>query len=185
MRRTCMTIALLIAAGGQLARAQEQRRPAPKPAPDSTAIDQIQRILHLPQTIERARQAGVPDSQVREVLRRTRERGVPAEDAQRAIEMETEAVGRGEKAGDFGKFVQSQIDAGLRGRDLSAAIRAEHARRGIGRPKGEGARPEAGAAERGRPVAGAQPGRGKAVEAKPKPPTKPDSTKRGERRRGQ
>jgi hypothetical protein len=179
-----MTIALLIAAGGQLARAQ-QRRPAPVTAADSAKIEQIQRILHLPQTIERARQAGVPDSQVREVLRRTRERGVPAEDAQRAIEMETEAVERGEKAGDFGKFVQSQIDAGLRGRDLSDAIRAEHARRGIGGPRGEGARPEAGAAERGRPVAGAQPGRGKAVEAKPKPPTKPDSTKRGERRRGQ
>jgi hypothetical protein len=171
MRRMCFMTVLLVAAAAQVARAQEQRREAPRPVIDSATIAEIRRILRLPQTTERARQAGVPDSQVRDVLRRTRERGVPAEDAQRTIEQETEAVERGGDRGEFGKFVQSQIDAGLRGRELSEAIRAEHARRGIGKPKGEGA--------------GAQPGRGRAEEAKPKPPTRLDSTKRVERRRGQ
>ena len=171
MQRMGFMAVLVVAAAAQGARAQEQRRPAPTPAPDSAKIEQIQRILRLPQTIERARQAGVSDSQVREVLRRTRERGVPAEDAQRTIEQETEAVERGGDRGEFGKFVQSRIDAGLRGRELSEAIRAEHARRGVGKPKGEGA--------------GAQPAKGKTEEAKPRPRTGPDSVKVTERRRGQ
>lgn len=44
---------------------------------------------------------------------------------------------RGPPAGTHGAFVQSQLDAGLRGRDLAAAIHAEKGERNPGRGHAE------------------------------------------------
>jgi len=104
---------------------------------DSAAIASLKRILRLPQTTADARQAGVPDSAIRVVLDQIRRRGVPAGDAQEAVEAETEAVKAGAPKDNFGAFVQEQLAAGKRGRELSAAIRAEHAKHGHG-PKDAG-----------------------------------------------
>jgi hypothetical protein len=105
---------------------------------DSAAIEALRRVLRLPQTTADARQAGVSDSAIRVVLDQIRRRGVPAGDAQEVVEAETEAVKAGASKDNFGAFVQSQLAAGKRGRELAEAIRAEHARQGHG-PKGAGA----------------------------------------------
>jgi hypothetical protein len=106
---------------------------------DSAALEALQRVLRLPQTTAEAREAGATDSIIRIVLREARRRGIPAGDAQAAVEAETEAVKAGAPKENFGAFVQAQLAAGKRGRALAEAIRAEHARRGHG-PKGAGAR---------------------------------------------
>jgi hypothetical protein len=105
---------------------------------DSAALAALRRVLKLPQTTAEAREAGATDSIIRIVLREARRRGIPAGDAQEAVEIETEALKAGAPKDNFGAFVQSQLAAGKRGRELAEAIRAEHAKRGHG-PKGAGA----------------------------------------------
>lgn len=116
---------------------------------DSAAVAALRRVLALPQTTADARNAGVADSLIRIVLREARRRGVPAGDAQEAVEAETEAVRAGAPKDNFGAFVQEQLAAGLRGRDLAAAVRAEHARRGHGKPGAMDAEHDHGAAASG------------------------------------
>jgi hypothetical protein len=105
---------------------------------DSAAVASLKRVLRLPQTTADARQAGVTDSAIRVILEEARRRGVPAGETQEVVELETDAVKAGAPKGEFGAFVQQQLAAGKRGRELAEAIRAEHARRGHG-PKGAGA----------------------------------------------
>jgi hypothetical protein len=123
---------------------------------DSAAVAALMRVLRLPRTTADARQAGVPDSAIRVVLDQIRRRGLPAGDAQEAVEAETEAIRAGAPKDNFGAFVQAQLAAGKRGRALAEAIRAEHARQGHG-PKGgaaqgqgheHGAQPAADAQDR-------------------------------------
>jgi hypothetical protein len=123
MRWTLLVAAALLPWGGAVAQSQPL---------DSAAIASLKRVLRLPQTTADARQAGVPDSAIRVVLDQIRRRGVPAGDAQDAVEAETEAVKAGAPKDNFGAFVQEQLAAGKRGRELSAAIRAEHAKHGHG-----------------------------------------------------
>jgi len=105
---------------------------------DSAALAALQRVLKLPQSTADAREAGVTDSIIRIVLREARRHGIPAGDAQEAVEVETDAVKAGAPKDNFGAFVQAQLAAGKRGRDLAEAVRAEHAKQGHG-PKGAGA----------------------------------------------
>jgi hypothetical protein len=127
---------------------------APAGAPQTrvpTAADSaVLRALDLPQIFQRARTAGIPDSSLRGMIDAIRRRGVPPEDVAPAVELEVEEVERGGSKDNFGSFVRAQVESGLRGRELSAAIRAERERRGMGpagrgRPDGAGARPEKGA----------------------------------------
>jgi hypothetical protein len=138
---------------------------APQTRVPTAADSAILRAIDLPRVMQRAREAGIPDSSIRGVMDRMRQRGIPAEDAATAVGMEVEAVERGGDRNNFGAFVRSQVESGLRGRELAAAIRAERERRGMGpesrggRPEGAGSRPEG---RGGRPEgAGARPeGRG-------------------------
>jgi len=157
-RATMIATALALGAGGAIA-AQETQPPW-VPPPDSTAIEQIRRVLRLPQTTQRAREQGIPDSAVRDILILTRQRGLPAEDAQRAVETETDAVAGGAPKGEFGAFVHSQLDRGLRGQDLAKAIRAEHERRKAAMHEGHGPGVE-GTAAKGAAKAEEAAGRGK------------------------
>jgi hypothetical protein len=143
------------------------------PPLDSMAIAAIQRVLKLPQTTAEAREAGVLDSAIRVVLGEARRRGVPAGDAQEAVEVEVEAVKAGAPKENFGAFVQAQLAAGKRGRELAAAIRAEHAKQGHA-PRGAGA---AGAHQHGGPpeakLPGGPRGRGQMLDSTER--VKPDS----------
>jgi hypothetical protein len=92
--------------------------------------------LRLPTLVTEARQAGVTEVMVREVLEEFQRRGLPADEAARVIREEVDAVHDGAPRNNFGGFVRLQLDAGLRGRALADAIRAEHRALGIGRPQG-------------------------------------------------
>ena len=105
--------------------------------------------LQLPTLLTEARQAGVTEVVVREALEEFRRRGLPAEEAAQVLGEEIAAVHAGAPKDNFGGFVGRQLDAGLRGRALADAIRAEHQARGIGRPgghepPGRGAKPKGG-----------------------------------------
>lgn len=126
-----------------------------------TALDSaLNRALNLPHIMQRARAAGIPDSSVRGILAEMRRRGVPAEDAEPALEMEVDAVEAGGQRDNFGAFVRAQVESGLRGRELAARIRAERQARGLG-PAGRGGRPEGAgppAGRGGRPEGAGPPG---------------------------
>ena len=94
----------------------------------------ILQALQFPALITEARRIGVPEGLVQGVLDAFKQRGVPTEEAALAIREEVDAVRAGAAKDNFGTFVQQQLAAGLRGRALAAAIRAEHNARGIGRP---------------------------------------------------
>jgi len=105
------------------------------------AMPAILRALQLPALMTEARRAGVTETVVRDVLDGLRRRGQPADQAALVLREEVDAVKAGAPKDNFGAFVHRQLDAGLRGRALAEAIRAEHRARGIGRP---GARQQQG-----------------------------------------
>lgn len=139
MRSAWIFIALVALV--QPARAQQTQ-----PSAESSLIANI---LNLPLAVEAARRVGVPSGTIWDVLDSLRRRGVPAADAEQILRGEAEAVERGAPKENFGAFVNAQLARGLRGRELAAAIHAEHARRGIGQGRGRG--PDA---EKGRAGAG-------------------------------
>ncbi len=89
--------------------------------------------LQLPALVTEARQAGVTETVVGELLTALRQRGLPADQAAVVVREEVDAVNLGEPKDNFGVFVHQQLDAGLRGNALAEAIRTEHRARGIGR----------------------------------------------------
>lgn len=130
---------------------------APQTRVPTAADSAILRALEFPRIMQRARAAGAADSTLRGMLEIMRTRGLPAHDATAALETEVEILEQGGNKDNFGQFVKSQVEAGLRGRELAASIRAERARRGMGpdraqrgekvkdqrgRPDGAGTRPE-------------------------------------------
>lgn len=109
---------------------------APAAAQVDDSMPAILRALRLPALGTEARRAGVADSQVRGLLDALRGRGLPAADAEAVLQEEVAAVRAGGPKANFGAFVQRQLEAGLRGRALAEAIRAEHQQRGTGKPRG-------------------------------------------------
>ena len=122
-------------------------------------ISQILVAADLPVSTAEARAEGVPSDEIRQVLDVMVAQKLPAHEARDVIDEERAARRDHGPVDDFGAFVQSRLQAGLRGRELAAAIRAEHAARGKGQGKKEGIReprpgrpdePRAGAGEKGR-----------------------------------
>jgi len=89
--------------------------------------------LQLPALVTEARQVGVTETVVGELLTALRQRGLPADQAAVVVGEEVDAVNAGEPKDNFGVFVHQQLNAGLRGNALAEAIRTEHRARGIGR----------------------------------------------------
>lgn len=145
-----MTIRLVLVAGAAVAWAtlpaagQEAKR-------DST---DILRAIMLPTISETLRQSGIPAEEVKTAVTGAKEKGVPAGAISEVLRETARSVEENGPIGNFGAFVQQQLDAGLRGRELAAAIHAEHARRGMGK----------GVENRGRGRA-----KGRANQAQPEP----------------
>lgn len=143
-------------------------------------LDKVLTGAMLPVVAAQARETGVTDAQVRDVLGTLRRNQLPADDAWRVFDEEVRAVREGGPKGNFGAFVQTQLDAGLRGRELANAIREEHRRQGIGRPDEKG---KAGAAAedkaRGRDNAKPEEERGKPEEVRAHPGQQKDTTNKG------
>ncbi len=118
---------------------------APAPAAqDTTQWDRIRIAMNLPVRTTEAREWGVPEERVKSTIWDIRRGGVSAEDASRIFDEEVRVVREGGSKDNFGAFVKSRVEAGLRGRDLADAIHAEHARRGMGKPDAAGKRDGAG-----------------------------------------
>lgn len=88
--------------------------------------------LRLPSLVTEARQSGVANTSIRALLDEFRREGLRADEAARVVREEVDAVHAGGAKDNFGSFVHAQLSAGLRGRALAGAIRAEHEARGIG-----------------------------------------------------
>lgn len=102
--------------------------------------DWLSRILsaaELPVSTAQARIEGTPSDVINTVLDVLIGAKVPAGEAHEVIDEERAARRENGPVDNFGAFVQSQLAAGLRGRELAAAIHAEHAARGKG-PGGKG-----------------------------------------------
>jgi hypothetical protein len=133
--------------------------PAPATEAAPTATD-AGRALDLPLRARDLRQQGVPEADVKVVLTTARDKNVPAGEAAEVLDETAKVVREHGPVDNFGAFVQAQLDAGLRGKALADAIKAEHAARG----KGHGA--EAGAdKEHGGGPPDAAGGRGKPDDA--------------------
>jgi hypothetical protein len=118
---------------------------APAPAAqDTTQWDRIRIAMNLPVRTTEAREWGVPEERVKSTIWDIRRGGVSAEDASRIFDEEVRVVREGGSKDNFGAFVKSRVEAGLRGRELADAIHAEHARRGMGKPAGAGKPGDAG-----------------------------------------
>lgn len=121
-------------------------------------IDRLRAASKLPTRTAEAREAGVPDSSIRTVMDVFRRRNTPPTEAEEILTTERDAAREHGPTDNFGAFVQTQMESGKRGRELSEAIRAEHQARGKGKPQGaggehgQGGRPEQGAP--GRPAQG-------------------------------
>jgi hypothetical protein len=98
----------------------------------SERATQLLLAADLPVSAARARSEGASNADVRGVLDALRNAKVPAHEAREVIDEERSARRRNGPVDNFGAFVQSKLQAGLRGRELAAAIRAEHAARGKG-----------------------------------------------------
>ena len=144
----------------------------------------ILRAIDLPRAAAELRAAGVPVDEVRNAIETARRRRVPAAETEEVLSETSRAVEEHGPIENFGAFVQTQLQSGLRGRDLAAAIRAEHQRNGIGRgrrlgPPGEGGRGRGQG--QGRPEAGGRrDGSGPAADSVST--ARRDSSARGRRR---
>jgi hypothetical protein len=133
-------------------------------AQDGTVLDKVRAALNLPVSTNAAREWGVPDERVRTTIWDIHRAGVPAEDAARIFDEEVRIVREGGSKDNFGAFVNDRVKAGLRGRELSDAIHAEHARRGMGKPADPGK-------QGGKPADAGRPGQ--------QPDGKPEAGERG------
>jgi len=99
----------------------------------SSMLASVLQTLRLPKTTQEARTLGVPESDIRAILDRAREKRVSAAAVNELLETENKAIREHGPVDNFGAFVQRRLDEGLRGRDLADAIRAEHAAHGKGK----------------------------------------------------
>ena len=154
----CACLALLLGApvGAQDTSTREQAE-----AVLGSAIEAILGAIELPQVVEEAREAGVADSTLTVLLEDFQEGAMPAAQAEDVLAQEVEVLRAGGPVDNFGAFVQGQLEAGLRGRDLAQAIRAEHRSMGIGIPERRPERMRGARGERGPGAARGGPGAGR------------------------
>ncbi|WP_434427697.1 hypothetical protein [Nannocystis pusilla] len=122
------------AAGEASERAEDRRTPN----------ERILGALTLPLKAQALRKAGVGEGEVKAGLKAAKAKKLAAGDAAELLDEAAKATRDHGPVDNFGAFVQTKLDAGLRGRDLAAAIREEHAARGKGKGKSEGKGPPEG-----------------------------------------
>ena len=143
---------------------------APVAAQDSNDefVKGLLQAIRLPTVAREARTLGIQDRDVRAILTTARGRRIRAGSVAELFAAENDAIREHGPIDNFGAFVQQKLDAGLRGRELAAAIQAEHGARG----KGKGYKGEAGkSGEQGKRGGPGKPG----DHGKPASPGKPDS----------
>jgi hypothetical protein len=117
---------------------------APVAAQESggSRVDQFLQATRLPTVARDARILGVPERDLQTLFAAAREHRIPAASLVELFNEENDAIRKHGPIDQFGAFVQQQLASGLRGRDLAAAIRSEHAARGMGKVRaGKGRTP--------------------------------------------
>jgi hypothetical protein len=107
--------------------------PATTAVADEAFRQSILQALRLPTVTRESRNLGVPASDLQSIFGTARRLNLPAGNLTDLFDEENKAIRENGRVDNFGAFVQTQLDAGLRGRDLAAAIHAEHAARGMGK----------------------------------------------------
>ena len=105
--------------------------PAAAQVPDW--VNQVLAATRLPVVADSARREGASNQSVRDVLEAMTKSRLPAHEATVILDSARAAHREHGPVDNFGAFVQSQLAQGKRGRELAAAIRAEHARSGKGK----------------------------------------------------
>lgn len=149
-------------------------------------VEQLLAASRLPLETAEARREGASNGYIREVLEAMRTARVPAHEAVAVIDTARAVHREHGPVDNFGAFVQAQLASGKRGRDLAAAIRAEHARagRGAGTAAAPGTRGRSEAAERrdsarGRPQEAEGRGKADSPGRGPKAKEQPESRGKG------
>jgi hypothetical protein len=106
--------------------------------PGRTRTLDVLSILTLPDAAQEAREAGVAEEDVQIILQEADRRALPPAETEFILQEGSRAARENGPVDNFGAFVQSRLDEGLRGRDLAAAIQEEHRLRGKGRGQGQG-----------------------------------------------
>jgi hypothetical protein len=99
------------------------------------AKDRILGALDLPIKAQALRKAGADEKEVKAGLKAAKDKKAHPKDVAELLDAAAKATKEHGPVDNFGAFVQSKLDAGLRGKDLAEAIRAEHEARG---KKGKG-----------------------------------------------
>lgn len=132
--------------------------PAQEVARDTAQDTGVLQAIQLPAVAETLRERGLPIEAIEAAIGAARERDVPPGEMSDIFAETARTIQETGPIENFGAFVQTRLDAGLRGRELAEAIRAEHQRRGIGPGNRLESRGQGPPGERG-PAAG-QEGRG-------------------------
>ena len=131
---------------------------------DGSLVEDILQAIRLPMLTREARTLGVPDRDLQRIFMTARARRVRAGSLAELFSAENGAIRKHGPIDNFGAFVQDKLDAGLRGRELAAAIQAEHGARGMGHPgqagksMDQGGKP-ASPGESGKPASPGKPGK--------------------------
>jgi hypothetical protein len=99
--------------------------------------EEVLALLDLPSSAQALRKKGVDKQEVKLALRSARKKRIKAKETKEILDASSEAVEKNGRIDNFGSFVKSKLESGLRGRDLAAAIHAEHRARGKGKGKGQ------------------------------------------------
>ncbi len=103
-----------------------------------TRVNDILKIIGLPGIAEEAREAGVPEEDIRIIIEESEKQDLPAGETEAILRNGSDATRENGPIDNFGAFVQERLRSGMRGQELSAAIHAEHKARGKGKGKGQG-----------------------------------------------
>lgn len=102
----------------------------------ASAKDRILGALDVPIKAQALRKAGADEKEVKAGLKAAKDKKAHPKDVAELLDAAAKATKEHGPVDNFGAFVQSKLDAGLRGKDLAEAIRAEHEARGKGKGKG-------------------------------------------------
>jgi hypothetical protein len=133
--------------------------------------------IQLPSAAQTLRDRGIPAVEVSVAVAGARNNDMDAGQLTVIFRQTAATMAEHGPIENFGAFVQRQLRAGLRGRELAEAIRAEHARRGIGRGKsvsGQGRGQQGGPGAAGRALGRGRSGGAQGNEIRRGPHGRPD-----------
>lgn len=133
MKKFLLILGLALLALPILVLAQEKTESATEPS----LLERVQKAAALIKTSEEAREAGIPEEDVAEVLESARDNGLSPQETEAVLTETTEVIKETGPVDNFGAFVQSKLDEGLRGKDLADAIHEEHRHHGKGKGHGK------------------------------------------------